>query len=101
MNTEFIERTRVTFRCDRCGPFKGRPFAILWDMPVNRGCVAVYTFSGGHTEAPPSMVTSTPTRLCTEEESARLKRELETAPYNYGLKVVKRAPRGWRDEAWS
>jgi hypothetical protein len=91
-----MEETPVVFRKygARCG---GAVIALFpcepWNTPVTCSC---YVHVGQHGEADPWLVVRQ-TRAAKPEEYASLKRELESAPYGYRLKVYKRMRREFYD----
>lgn len=68
----------------------GGIIALFPDLKERSGLVPSYEHVGQHGGADYNGVISQ-TTLAAPEEYADLKRELESNPYNYNLKVVKRA----------
>lgn len=89
-NVENEPVTRVVFRKWRKKYGSGVIAIFPDEKDVTRGTVQMYEHVGQHGHGSYSDVISRST-LATPEEYAGFKRELESSPYNYNLKVVKRA----------
>ena len=90
-------KTPVIFRADKSGQFKGDVTAAFpcepgTSIPDSMSC---YSHVGQHGSC--SMSWYHGTRAATPEEYAALKRELESAPYGYRLKVYQRMQPWMRD----
>lgn len=77
--------TAVIFRKDR----DGIVFAIFPELEETGRTVTTYDHVGGHSSGPYGPLIDT-TRPARPEEYEELRRELESAPYNYRLQVRKR-----------
>ena len=84
------EIDRVIFRADRSGPFKGDVTAVLIDQDDGNGGVGCYAHLGQHSGCTRAWYYTT--RPATPAEYAELKAELESEPYGYKFKVLKRWP---------
>lgn len=82
--------TPVLFRVDRSGDFKGNVTAVFPCEPYDRQGyqMSCYAHVGQHGGC--SFDWLHETRPAKPEEYADLKRELESAPYGYRLKICKR-----------
>jgi hypothetical protein len=80
--------TRVVFR--KWNRKNGTVIALFPDIGHAPGLVSSYEHVGQHGGADYSGVINH-TKPATPDEYADLKKELESAPYNYNLRVVKRA----------
>jgi hypothetical protein len=81
------ETTRVVFRIGK-GNLRGL-FALFPDDEEGPGLCGSYEHVGQHGSAAYSYCIQS-SRPATPAEYAELKKELESEPYNYKLKVVKR-----------
>lgn len=88
--TEIVDTdiTKVIFRAEKRGKFKGDVTAVFPDMAGMRDHVVCYAHIGQHAECCREWYNDT--RPATPKEYSDLKKELETIGYN--LKVIKR----WR-----
>jgi len=75
--------TRVIFRMDR-----GEVVAVFPDQVERNGDVGCYAHMGQHSSCSRDWYATT--KAATEAEYAPLKRELESAPYRYNLRVMRR-----------
>ncbi len=89
-------RVPVLFRVDARGDFKGSVTAVFPTLPGSPGCMTCYARVGQHSSCSLGWVMAS-TRPATPEEFAALKRELESAPFHYRLRVVKRISQAMRD----
>jgi hypothetical protein len=89
------EETPVMFRADRAGQFKGHVTAVFPCEPGTNdaGTMSCFAHVGQHGAC--SLEWYNSTRPATPEEYADLKKELESAPYGYRLKIYKRMARGF------
>lgn len=92
------DETPVIFRAERSGKFKGDVTAVFPCDPsdVNGYQMSCYAHIGQHSGC--SLDWYHTTRAAKPEEYADLKRELESAPYGYRLKVYSRI-QPWMSEA--
>lgn len=84
------DETPVLFRAERSGDFKGDVTAVFPTLPGTSDpydCTC-YAHIGQHSTCGKDWYFKT--RAATPEEYASLKRELESAPFGYRLKIVKR-----------
>lgn len=88
----------VLFRADRAGEFKGHITAVFPTLPgtVGRDDMTCYAHIGQHSACTHGWYRTT--RPATETESASLRRELEGAPFNYRLRIVRRITRAMDTE---
>jgi hypothetical protein len=84
------EITRVTFRKDKQGDFKGSITAVFYDHVEPSGCMGCYASQSQHSNCSYCWY-STVTTYATEPEYRDLKAELERIGYK--LKVTKRIQR--------
>lgn len=91
------EVTPVIFRAERSGDFKGDVTAVFPCEPgtSDRHTMSCYAHVGQHSGC--TMGWYMDTRAATPEEYADLKKELESAPYGYRLKVYSRMQRTFHD----
>jgi hypothetical protein len=91
------EITPVVFRAERSGPFKGDVTAVFPTdaADINGYQMGCYAHVGQHSACSRQWYWTT--RAATPAEYASLKRELESAPYGYRLKVYKRITRAHDD----
>ncbi len=83
------EPVPVLFRAERSGDFKGEVTAVFPTLPgTNDSDVTIYAHNGQHGTGARGWYRET--RAATDAEAASLKRELESAPFNYVLEPVKR-----------
>ena len=73
----------------------GDALAVFPTLDEGRGMVQMYSHVGQHSSGQMAYVRQK-TRPAKPSEYASLKRELESAPYDYELRVVKRASRTMR-----
>lgn len=78
----------VLFRAEKRGEFKGQVTAVFPTLPGSPGMLTCYAHVGQHGSCSKAWLADT--RPATPDEFAALKRELESAPFHYRLKVVKR-----------
>ena len=81
----------VMFRIEK----EGNALAVFPTIDEGRGMVQVYAHLGQHSSADMGYVRQN-TRPAKPDEYESLKRELEGKPYDYELRVVKRASRKMR-----
>jgi hypothetical protein len=96
--THVADITPVIFRTERSDPFKGDVTAVFPCDPFdNYGRqMSCFAHVGQHSGCDLTWYWNT--RAATPVEYAALKRELESAPYGYQLKVYKRIQPWMRDE---
>jgi len=83
------ERVPVIFRAERSGDFAGEVTAVFPTLPgTDDSDVTIYAHNGQHGTGARGWYQGT--RAATDAEAASLKKELESAPFNYRLDVVKR-----------
>lgn len=84
------DETPVLFRAERSGDFKGDVTAVFPTLPGTNEfwTASCYAHIGQHGSCSKDWYWTT--RPATPEEYASLKRELESAPFGYRLKIVKR-----------
>lgn len=83
------ESVPVIFRAEKSGTFKNEVTAIFPTLAgTGPGDVTIYARVGQHSTGSRGWYRET--RAATPDEYAALKRELESAPFNYRLDVVKR-----------
>ena len=85
--------TRVLFRADKSGDFKGVVTAVFPDDDEGDGTVSCYAHVGQHSACSRGWYRTT--RPATPEEYADLKAELESygpPDAHYNLKIIKRWP---------
>jgi len=87
-----MDTTRVIFRAERAGPFKGYLTAVFPDDPERAGFLSCYAHIGQHCTG--SLEWYRATRAATGAEYAPLLAELrsiyETGPYAVRLVIAKR-----------
>ena len=89
-----MHETAVLFRVERAGEFKGTVTAVFPDEVTHVASTELmtcYGHIGQHGSCSRDWLRTT--RPATPEEYASLKSELEAAPYEYCLKVIKRIQR--------
>jgi hypothetical protein len=98
--TPDTEETPVVFRAERSGKFKGDVTAVFPCDPADSNGyeMTCYAHIGQHSGC--SLGWYHTTRAAKPEEYADLKKELESAPYGYRLKVYSRI-QPWMREARS
>lgn len=91
--TQDTEVTPVLFRADRAGSWKGSVTAVFPCDPadVNGYEMGCFAHVGQHSGCTRMWLATT--RPATPKEYADLKRELESAPYGYRLKIYARIQR--------
>lgn len=80
--------TPVLFRADKRGQFKDSVTAVFPTLPGAPGMLMCYAHIGQHGDCSRDWLRDT--RPATPDEFAALKRELESAPFGYNLRVVER-----------
>jgi hypothetical protein len=89
MKHETEESVPVIFRAEKSGDYKGHVTAVFPTLPgTSDSDVTIYAHNGQHGTGAREWYNGT--RAATEAESASLKRELESAPFEYSLQPVKR-----------
>lgn len=85
--------TPVLFRVDKHGPFKGNVTAVFPSEPADASgnMMTCFAHVGQHSGCSYGWYCTT--RPATPAEYADLKRELESAPYRYKLRVCQRITR--------
>jgi hypothetical protein len=88
----------VIFRAERSGQFKGDVTAVFPTLPADQHghMMTCYAHIGQHSGCDHGWYNKT--RPAKPDEYADLKRELESVPYEYKLKVCKRISSKHRDE---
>lgn len=78
----------VLFRADKRGQFKDSVTAVFPTLPGSPGMLTCYAHIGQHGSCSKDWLRDT--RAAKPDEFAALKRELESAPFHYRLRVVER-----------
>lgn len=90
------DETIVIFRAERSGQFKGDVTAVFPCEPAtDEYDMTCYAHVGQHSGCSRRWYNTT--RAATPDEYAALKRELESAPYGYRLRIFKRLQPWFRD----
>lgn len=86
----------VLFRVNKRGQFKGTVTAVFPTLPGSPGYLMCYAHIGQHASCSKHWIADT--RPAKPEEYAALKRELESEPFRYVLRVVQRISRQMDNE---